>query len=306
MKPLKRYFVYKNEYGKVWKGIVMMRGVYRFGVKFLASFIGVLLLGALPGLFKGMKLDFDGYVDRLLTTVQKLIDYESITYRIGDNQYALFPALFTYLNYSMVLLFAALLLAFLIALIGAYMMLMLPKSLQNVIKRVSFLFESLPDVFILASVQIGVIWFYKKTSILLVDVAAFERIYAMPIMILSILPAFLFYRIMLHVFEEEGEKPYVELAKTKGVTASAIVFVHILRNALLPIYFHSRSIIWFGLSNLFIMEFVFNLNGIIRFMYQHPTPEIFTASALLLFVPIFIVLSFYQVIAERVSKGEAL
>lgn len=284
----------------------MNRGVNRFGVKFLASFIGVLLLGALPGLFNGMKLDILGYVDRLTSTVQSLIHYDELTFRIGNNQYALFPEIFTYLTYSLILLFGALLIAFFVGLGLAYITIMLPRPFQRIIKRGSFLFESLPDVFVLAVVQIGVIWFYKKTSILLVDIASFERIYTLPILVLSILPSLLFYRIMLHVLEEEAEKPYIELAKTKGVTGSALVFVHMFRNALLPVFFHSKSIVWFALSNLFIMEFVFNLNGIIRFMYRNPTPEIFTASALLLFVPIFIVLSLYQLLAERVSKAEAL
>ncbi|WP_270182530.1 ABC transporter permease subunit [Alkalihalobacillus sp. CinArs1] len=284
----------------------MIRGVYRFGVKFIASFVGVLLLGALPGLFNGMKLDLGGYGDRLVATIQKLMAYNELTFRVGDNQYPLFPELFTYLNYSLILLFSALILAFISALGATYLTMMLPIKFKQMIKRGSFLFESLPDVFILACVQIGVIWFYKKTSILLVDIAAFERIYAMPILVLSILPALLFYRIMLHVFEEEAEKPYVELAKTKGVAGTALMFVHMFRNALLPIYFHSRSIIWFALSNLFIMEFVFNLNGIICYMYTNPTPELFTVGALLLFVPIFIILGLYQLLAERVSKAEAL
>ncbi|WP_377891283.1 ABC transporter permease subunit [Alkalihalobacillus sp. R86527] len=284
----------------------MSRGVYRIGVKFLASLIGVLLLGALPGLFNGMKLDIGGYVDRLIATIQKLIHYKELTFRIGNNHYALFPELFTYLTYSLVLLFSALLVAFLVGLGAAYITIMLPRPFQRIIKRISFLFESLPDIFIIACVQIGVIWFYKKTSILLVDIVSYERIYTLPILVLSILPALLFYRIMLHVFEEEAEKPYIELAKTKGLTGTALVFIHMFRNALLPIYFHSKSIVWFALSNLFIMEYVFNLNGIIRFIYRHPNPEIFTASALLLFVPIFIILALYQLLAERVSKAEAL
>ncbi|WP_240904033.1 ABC transporter permease subunit [Bacillus sp. N1-1] len=102
------------------------------------------------------------------------------------------------------------------------------------------------------------------------------------------------------------EKPYVELAKTKGLEPTKIFLVHIFRNTILSTYFHSRSIIWFTLSNLFIMEYVFNLNGLIRFMYEHPTSEIFTVSALLLFIPIFLFLTVYQLVAERAAQEEAM
>ncbi len=284
----------------------MGKKAVRLGVQFIAAFVGVFLLGALPGLFNGMKLDLNGYGNRLLNTVQELIHYKNLAFQSGNERYSLFPAIFEYLWYSIVILFGALVLSFFVGFFITYVSFILPSPFKKGLRRVALLIESLPDVFILAVVQIGVIWLYKKTDFLIMDVASFDRIYAMPILVLSILPSFLFYRIMLQVFEEEMEKPYVELAQTKGIDSTMILLVHVLRNAILPIYFHSRSIVWFALSNLFIMEVIFNLNGLIRFIYEHPTPEIFTISVLLLFVPIFSVLSVYQLIAERMSKQEVL
>lgn len=284
----------------------MRNKALRIGLQFIAAFIGVVLLGSLPGLFTGMKLDPGGYMKRLQSTIEQIIHFQQLTFRSGNESYQLFPGILDYLTYSIVILFSALLLAFIIAFLFTYLTYISPVSIQKWFKRVAFLTESFPDVFVLALVQIGVIWFYKKTDLLLMDVAAFERIYTMPILILSILPILLLYRIMLHVLEEEVEKPYVELARTKGIEPTKIFLVHVFRNTILSIYFHSRSIVWFALSNLFIMEYVFNLNGLIRFMYEHPTPEIFTVSALLLFIPIFIVLTIYQLVAEQTAKEEAL
>ncbi len=275
-------------------------------IKFITALIGVLLLGALPGLFNGMKLDLSGYLKRLVKTLEELIHYQDITFRSGNASYQLFPEVFDYATYSIVILFSALFLSFIVGFIFTYVTYRFTPPMRKWFKRFAFLTESFPDVFILAIVQIGIIWFYKKTDILLMDIAAYDRIYTMPILVLSILPAFLFYRIMMQVFEEELEKPYVELARTKGVQSTVIFLVHVFRNAILSIYFHSRSIVWFTLSNLFIMEFIFNLNGLIRFMYEHPTPEIFTIGALCLFIPIFLALTLYQFVAERVSKEEAL
>ena len=293
--------VYRNERSRH-----MRRKATRIALQFITAFIGVLLLGALPGLFTGMKLDPEGYIKRLQKTIEDIVHFQQLTFRSGNESYQLFPVVFEYLTYSIVILFSALILAFFIACIFTYFTYVAPPIIRRGLRRLAFLTESFPDVFVLALVQIGVIWIYKQTDILLMDVAAYERIYTMPILILSILPTLLLYRIMIHVLEEEVEKPYVELARTKGIEPTKIFFVHVFRNTILAIYFHSRSIVWFALSNLFIMEYVFNLNGLIRFMYEHPTPEIFTVSALLLFVPIFLFLTIYQLVAERAAKEEAL
>ncbi|MYL65580.1 ABC transporter permease subunit [Bacillus hwajinpoensis] len=283
-----------------------MGNMVRIGSQFIAAFLGVLLLGAIPGMFNGMKLDPGGYMKRLQRTIEELIHFQQLTFRSGNESYQLFPLIYEYLFYSIIILFSALILAFFVAFLFTYVTYISPSFIQKWFKRVAFLTESFPDVFILAIVQIGVIWVYKKTEVLLMDVAAYERIYTMPILILSILPTFLLYRIMIHVLDEEVDKPYVELARTKGLEPTKIFLVHIFRNTLLSTYFHSKSIVWFTLSNLFIMEYVFNLNGLIRFMYEHPTPEIFTVSALLLFIPIFLFLTVYQLVAERTAQEEAL
>lgn len=304
-KPLEASNVFKLN-GFLKGGIRIMKKLVHIGLKFIGAFLGVLLLGAVPGLFNGLELNVSGFMSRLFTTIHKLIHYEELTFRSGDETYHLFPTIIGYVTYSLVILFGALAFSFLMGFLLTYTTLHLPPLFQRVFKRLAFIGESLPDVFIIAMVQIMVIWIYKETNILIMDVAAYERIYMMPILVLSVLPTFLFYRVMLHVYEEELERPYVALARTKGVETWVILLIHVFRNAILSIYFHSRGIVWFALSNLFIMEFVFNLNGVIRFIYEHPTPEIFTVSALLLFIPIFIVLTIYQGLAERASKEEAL
>ncbi|QHA90589.1 hypothetical protein [Bacillus sp. N1-1] len=160
----------------------------RIGFQFIAAFLGVLLLGAIPGLFNGMKLDPGGYIRRLQRTIEELIHFQQLTFRSGNESYQLFPLIFEYLFYSIIILFSALILAFFVAFLFTYLTYISPSFIQKWFKRVAFLTESFPDVFILAIVQIGVIWVYKKTEILLMDVAAYERIYTMPILILSILP----------------------------------------------------------------------------------------------------------------------
>lgn len=46
-------------------------------------------------------------------------------------------------------------------------------------------------------------------------------------------------------------------------------------------------ILWFMLSNLLIIEILFNIRGITNFVYQHGVPAIFTVSSLLVFLPMY-------------------
>ncbi|TLS38182.1 ABC transporter permease subunit [Pseudalkalibacillus caeni] len=284
----------------------MTRGIYRFSFKFLSAFVGIILLGSLPGLFNGLSINPAGYIESVKGMFGTLFTIGELKYRAGQEEYFLFPHILEPLQYSLIVLLGALLLAFILGLFFTFITMMLPRKGKKGFKLFAFLFESLPDVFIIALAQIGIIWFYKKTDILLLDVAAYDKTYALPILILAILPTVFFYRIMLLVFEEEMQKQYIDLAKTKGLNRQVILMVHVFRNTLIGIFYHSKSIIWFTLSNLFILEYVFNLRGIVMFIFEHPTPEIFTISFILLFIPLFILLALWQLLAEKVSKEEAI
>lgn len=67
-----------------------------------------------------------------------------------------------------------------------------------------------------------------------------------------------------------------------------MLFVHVFRNGLMGLLHHSKMILAFMLSNLIMLEIIFNTRGITWFVYHHPTPEIATVSILLLAVPILL------------------
>src|SRR5699024_1662169 len=97
---------------------------------------------------------------------------------------------------------------------------------------------------------------------------------------------------------------YVELARGKGLRTSTILLKHILRNAFIRIFIDSKFVLWFMLSNLFMVEYLLNVRGLIAFMFHHPSLTVFTVGLLMIFIPIFLLLAIGQVIIEKITAQE--
>ncbi|MDY0404459.1 ABC transporter permease subunit [Virgibacillus sp. 179-BFC.A HS] len=164
-----------------------------------------------------------------------------------------------------------------------------------------FLGESIPDVLVIGLTMVGVVFIYKHTDMLVLEIVANngEKIYALPIIVLALIPTMLLYRIMMYDFEEEASKLYTDIAKSKGLTTGKILFSHIFRNAMIHIFLHAKSMLAFLLSNLLIVEYVFNLDGLMGFMFDHFSPEILTVGMLSIFVPAYVLQAIGQIIIEK-------
>jgi peptide/nickel transport system permease protein len=284
-------------------------------IKFFIVITGILLIGALPSLFMSagngrINFDISVYFSQVLAIIDALLHPNEIEYMLAfENYRKLFPYIFDPYLYSLSILFSALIFSLLAALLLTYITLFLPTRLVKALKGLTFVLESLPDIFVIFGLQLLVIWVYKKTNVLVFSFvsAGGDNIYLFPIFLLSILPTVHFYKIMLVVFEDESKKSYVDLAKSKGLVKSFIISVHIFRNALVTIFNHLKSIIWFMLSNLLILEYLINIPGLIgRFMFDYMSPVVFTIGLILLFVPIYTVLLFLQWIVQKISNEKVV
>ncbi|WP_081447364.1 ABC transporter permease subunit [Bacillus coahuilensis] len=134
-----------------------------------------------------------------------------------------------------------------------------------------------------------------------------NRAYFIPILCLAILPMVQFYRLNMLNFEREETLNYVELARSLGFGKWYVQTMHIFRNAVLSVFFQSKKILWFMLSNLFILELLFNINGVTSLLVSYMSPSSFAMALLCLFVPVFIVYSLLELIVERkANRGEVL
>ncbi|WP_313892314.1 ABC transporter permease subunit [Psychrobacillus sp.] len=279
-----------------------MKGFSKWLLQLIISFIGILLISGLPILISGFQrgeFEWKEYGQHLLVLfpIGEFVEQHYAKY-IGE-----------YISYSLQVLFLALLVAVCLALIFTVLTMLLKERARQRVKMVFFVLESMPDILVILLVQLIVIMIHKNTGIFVSKIAVTggEKIYMLPVFCLMILPMIQLYRLSMLTFEAEERKMYVELAKSLGISKLFILLIHIFRNAIISIFFQSKKTMWFMLSNLFILERMFNMPGIMFHLSENISGELFLITVCSFFVPVFLLYSFGEwYFLRRLGRGGAL
>ncbi|MFG6495717.1 ABC transporter permease subunit [Fictibacillus sp. UD] len=257
-----------------------MRFSFRSYLKRLRSIIlGILIISVLPALLFGVN-----------THLQERV-WE---YYISGTKYLIFPDIIDKYQYSMTIFFSALLIGLVFALVLTFIATLLPRFLQRAIVGFLTLLESLPDLFIVVALQVSIVYIYKKTGIVIYFYNDFSNpIYLMPILVLSILPAIQLFKITFLLMQEEQHKLYVTVARAMGLGRLYITLKHVFINIITSLFQYSKTIFVFMLSNLFIVEFVFNLNGIM-YLLLNTKGVAFMGTALIIALPFSLLFEFVE------------
>ncbi|MFI8575356.1 ABC transporter permease subunit [Rossellomorea aquimaris] len=280
-----------------------MNKLKQSGLEAVLIIIGIILVSATSGIFKHQAFSLVTYAQELVTLCKELAEPHKLVYSnpISDVERPLFPIIIKAFMSSARIFFLALALA----LASSILLMVLYFSVGNVIRKViqgvSFYLASLPDIFVIGILQMLVIWFFKQTGILVIDIASLgeNQVILFPAITLSILPTFFFLGSMVSFLQEEERLPYVELAKGKGLGKFRIMFIHMMRNVLVSLTYHGKQIIWMMLSNLLILEYLFNVFGVTSFLFSYNTPAIFAITSIMLFVPLYVLLKAMQLVILR-------
>lgn len=280
-------------------GGFFVKGLLKWTLQLIVAFVGILLLSGMPILITGLQQGefwWKEYGEHLL-----------VLFPFSDflNQYY-GPHIREYIGYSLEILFLALFMAIVLALLFTVITMLCKERTRQQIKTVFFFLESLPDILVILLIQLTVIIIHKNTGIFVSKIAVTgdEKIYMLPIFCLMILPMVQLYRLSMLTFEAEERKMYVELARSLGFRKLIILLIHIYRNAIISIFFQSKKTMWFMLSNLFILERMFNMPGIMFHLSGNMSGEIFLIAICSFFFPVFIVYSFGEwYFLRRLDRG---
>ncbi|MGH0943510.1 ABC transporter permease subunit [Bacillus mycoides] len=272
-------------------------------IQFIISILGIICLGALPKLFYGFELHVSEYIKSLKEVFANLMDLSNLQY-VRDK--FLFPQLFVHYKETIVIFLAAFFISLFVAFCIVYMIMSSSPRIQHRIKSFLIFLESIPDILLILVSQILVIWFFKQTGFLPFQIASIggESIRGLPIFCLSIPTTIMFVKMLVLRFENELEKDYVLFAKAKGLDRFHILNRHILRNVLLSTLFFAKTNVFFMLSNLYIIEWIFNTGGIFMFLksYEGIRVEVFIVSVLLIYIPIFILFKLFHYLIPAAMK----
>lgn len=223
---------------------------------------GIFFVFALPtliGIGETLTINFKPFWEFIEINIQKLIHYKDSQAMVLFEQMHMSESY----RYSMIIVFASLLVVIIIGILGAIMVQIAPKKLGNLFKKVIGFFESVPDLLIICLFMFFVITLYKSTGMKFLQLYGIfgHKPYFVPIVTISFLPTLFFMQFLIKSLEEEESKDYVLYLKAKGIRQIRILVVHMIRNIFPLLIIQLRTSIWIILSSLYLLEFMFNING---------------------------------------------
>lgn len=272
-------------------------------MQLILTIISIVLISGLPDLI--MNKNVAMYFQKIKVVLLDVIHLNEMTYMNQGKQRLFLDDIWSPYLYSLTILFGALFIAFCMAQLLTWCTLMMPMFIRRTVKNILTFLESLPDLLVFALVQMAIVLIFKKTGILVSNVASLgaeDRVYMVPIVCLMILPFVYFYKMMILLSEEELGKSYVEMSLAKGMRRIYVLIVHVTRNTSEGIFHFSKSVLWFMISNLLLVEVIFNIHGITHYMYSDFRPEMLAACLILLVIPFFLLYAVFEWTIVRFSK----
>ncbi|WHX40941.1 ABC transporter permease subunit [Mesobacillus sp. AQ2] len=165
---------------------------------------------------------------------------------------------------SLLLIVPTLIFAYIFGILkGIFDFRMQKKKLNFLGNGTTWLFISMPDLFFIIIIQIGLMFLYEKGLFFHVTLYGSEKLetYIVGILFLLIYPVFYLANITNVSLQEQSGNDYIRTARSKGTSGVKILFIHILKNSFPRILAHANTITLYVLSNLFIVEKLMDFQG---------------------------------------------
>lgn len=127
----------------------------------------------------------------------------------------------------------------------------------------------IPDFAFALLLQLSVVLIYQRTGVLVAETATFgeDRAVLLPALTLLLLPLVYLVRQTSHQTRSILTEDYILTAKAKGLSHRLIHARHVFRNLLPFIRAELHYITSMLLGSLFVVEYLFNLEGMTRLLY---------------------------------------
>ncbi|WP_312470157.1 ABC transporter permease subunit [Neobacillus sp.] len=237
----------------------LLRAIIRLAL-ILTGFLFIFNLPLLLGIGKdSVEVNFNMFWENVKADFQYLLQIKDAMYLSFFKELDISGSY----KYTMTILLGSLAVIILVAMVMAILILIAPKKVSNRLKSGVNLFEAVPDLLIIFLFQFFVITLYKTTGLKFLRLYGLFGVkpYFVPIVTVSFLPLFLLLQFLIRVIIEEQNQPYVLYVKAKGMGRLRTLLVHIIRNIFPLLVLQLRTIIWVLLSNIYLVEFMFNING---------------------------------------------
>jgi peptide/nickel transport system permease protein len=291
-------------------GCLHMKQVLKLPVRLLLMLAGFIFMMNLPILMFGTKIlnfNFEPFWKYAVIDAKFLLHFWDSTnfeqlgpLHLGESY-----------RYSMSLLIICLLVVVIVGLVLAFLVMIAPRKLKNTIKKGINWVEGIPDLFVIFLFMFFVITLYQSTGLKFLQLYGVfgNRPFFVPTVTISFLPTLLFTQFLIKILEEEESKIYVLFGKAKGVGRIKLLFIHLVPNILPLMILQLRTSIWIILSNIYLIEFIFNIPGFTKtfgfFLFMGGGNIAALSLCLLLFtLPLLIIEALGYMVTKRISGKE--
>ncbi|MBV1757165.1 MAG: M28 family peptidase [Dethiosulfatibacter sp.] len=156
----------------------------------------------------------------------------------------------------------------------------------------TLVFFSIPDVLIVLIVLLMYTGFARQFPSLK-DMLQLKN-FILPLFTLSIIPTIYISRIAFITIQEELTKDYIKNEKAKGFSRKKIIFIELLPAVIFRIVDAMPTIVTMMLSNMIVVEYLFNYHGILYFLiYLYNRQDVYR------FVPLALTLGLIYIILTK-------
>ncbi|MFJ5713003.1 ABC transporter permease subunit [Neobacillus sp. NPDC093127] len=215
-------------------------------------------------------------------------------------------------QYTMTILGGSLIVIIFLAIVISILIMLTPEKVSNRLKNGINFFEAVPDLLVILLFMFFVISLYKTTGLKFLQLYGVfgNKPYFVPIMTVSFLPLFLLLQFLVKVINEEQNQQYVLYAKAKGIGRLRIILIHIMRNIFPLLILQLRTIVWVLLSNIYLVEYVFNINGFtqqfLKLLFMGGDFASLVACLLMLAIPLLVMEALAWFISKFIKGKEAV
>ncbi|MEN1938630.1 ABC transporter permease subunit [Paenibacillus sp. 102] len=210
-------------------------------------------------------------------------------FKMQEREFPLFPLIFKPYAYSLVLIFGALIVSICSSFLCSMIAAILPRHIQRVIEEVVFFLKTIPDIFLIFSLQLVMVSIYRYTGVL--PLHPFSTMQnssiVLPILILAIIPTISLFQFQMLLIKEEQKKDYVMFVKAKGFSSLYILCKHIVSNIVISVVNHMESILFALITSLFVFEYMFHIRGLFSILISGQDPAVIVYLLMLFIVPIY-------------------
>ncbi|PLR99674.1 ABC transporter permease subunit [Bacillus sp. T33-2] len=246
----------------------------KFVMNQIISIAILLVLAALPlylmNTEAGLSFQPQGLVTEVKNFVTGLFTGQSFYYLQGDRERMLLNDLHSYFlssfSYLTVSMFIVVILSFFL---GIWFWRKSEKWLNSVLGFAGFI----PDFILVLLLQLLVTFIFRKTGVKTVQVASLsieEPAVFLPILSLVIVPLFYLIRALAERTYEVLTEDYILTAKSKGLSKKYIYLNHVTSNVLPFLKADLHKIVGIAISNLFIIEYLYNTRGLTEILFEYP------------------------------------